>query len=265
MSGKAKLSFAVCIFFICAFSSSHAALVLNPAMPITSLVRVQPIIVSNDDGSNTATYFGNATQQATIFGLVDDIWAQAGIDVDFLSPNFWNDTFANIGNMDQRPQSDLGTIRADGIAAGVANADATILNMYLVNSVPGFNINDLIPNNAAGLASVGGNGFAQWVGSSLLTFQDGLEVIASVVAHEIGHNLGLDHNAIDENLMAQGAADGERLNAAQIADVLNNSQFVTAAPVPVPAAVWLFASALIGLFSVRNRKTGNSLAEPALA
>ena len=229
------------------FSSEiFAALVVNPAAQIVGTVTVQPIVVSNDDGSNQANYFGNAAEQQSIFTLVDTIWAQAGLDIEFLSPNFWNSSFANEGNASPRPQGDFGIIQDEGISAGVTNGDSTVLNMFMVNAVPGFG--SLSANQAAGLASVGGNGIVQYVGTNLLGFSNGREVIASVVAHEIGHNLGLAHNSIDENLMASGnVVDGERLNAAQIATVLN-SQFVTAAPVPLPGMVWLFCAALFGIY-----------------
>ena len=113
----------------------------------------------------------------------------------------------------------------------------------------GFNV--LGNGSAAGLAFINSNGIAQYVGSNLLTFSSGWETIASVVAHEIGHNLGLDHNTINQNLMGSGSGviDGERLNASQLANVLESRFVVAAAPVPVPAAVWLLLSALAGLFS----------------
>ena len=70
-----------------------AALVVNPTVPITHHLTVQPIVVSDDDGTDTATFFGTVTQQSEIEGFIDTIWGQAGIDVDFLTPNSWNNTF----------------------------------------------------------------------------------------------------------------------------------------------------------------------------
>ena len=236
------LGFLLCISIS---ATCSAALVVNPAANIIGSVTVQPIIVSDDDGSNQANYFGTAGEQQNIFDLVDTIWAQAGIDIEFLAPDFWNSSFANEGVTTPRPQSDLGTIRNDATSAGLTNANPSVLNMFMVNVVPGFS--PLSANQAAGLATLGGNGIAQYVGTNLLGFLGGREVIASVVAHEIGHNLGLAHNSIAENLMATGnITAGERLNATQIANVLN-SQFITPVAVPLPAALWLFSAALVGI------------------
>jgi hypothetical protein len=244
------LIFSISIFYI---SAASGALVVNPAATIIGQVKIQPIVVSDDNGTNTATYFGNASQQSSILGLVDEVWAQAGLDIEFLSPNFWNSSFANEGSGGPRPSSDLGTIRANGISAGVTNADANVINMFFVNFPAGFS-SPLSDNSAAGFAFVGGNGITQYVGENLLGFQNGRDVIASVVSHEIGHNLGLDHNSINQNLMQTGGNDsGERLNAAQIATALNSSFVSAPAPVPVPAAVWFLCSGLFGLI-INNRR-----------
>lgn len=228
--------------------TAEAALVVNPPQPITGLVTVQPIVISNNDGSSSAEFFGTTTQQSSIESFVDTIWSQAGIDVEFLAPNFWNSTFANEGSSLPRPTSDLTTIVNNGTTAGVTDTNPTVINMFLVNAVPGFG--SLSDNTAAGLAFVDSDGIAQFVGSNLLGFVGGLEVIAGVVAHEIGHNLGLNHTTGLENLMGDG---GERLNAAQVANVLDSS-FVTApATVPLPAAGWMLVSGLFGL-ALRQRR-----------
>ncbi|MEM7475477.1 MAG: FG-GAP-like repeat-containing protein [Planctomycetota bacterium] len=179
---------------------------------IVERVTVQPIIVSNDDGSQTAAYFGNAEQEVDIKALVDQVWAQSGIDVDWLSPNYWNNTFANIGNgnsSDVRPTSDLDAIVAAGDAAGVGHVDPLVLDVYFVEKAAGFAT--LSQNTANGLAYVGANGITMHVGDNLVGFQGGKEVVARVTAHEIGHNLGLPHVVDAANLMD----DGEQLTTSQ--------------------------------------------------
>lgn len=233
--------------------SAFAALAINPAMDITQRVTVQPIIVADNNGSNRAEFFGTSAQQSIIEGFIDDIWAQAGIDVDFLPSTTWNSTDAN-NNLSLFP-----TINAAD-AAGVNNSDPNVINMYFVNMMGGGAPGE---NSASGVGVVDGNGVRQFVGTNLLDFTGGQEVIASVVAHEIGHNLGLPHIVMADNLMqaAGSSNDGEELNSAQIATALNSGLSVDVSvtppppppPVPVPAAAWLFGSALLGLVGIRRR------------
>lgn len=239
------------LFFIGSASSASAALITNATTAITQVVNVQTIIVSDNDGTNTAEFFGSVAQQSIIEGFIDDVWAQAGIDINFLPANTWNNSFANSGSGTSavyRSPSDLNTIVADGSSAGVANIDPNVINMYFVNIAAGTNL--LGENTAAGLAFVDGNGITQYVGSTLLGFTGGQEAIASVVSHEIGHNLGLAHLVELENLMESGSG-GQRLNAGQITTALASNFSV--AVVPVPPALVLFLSGL-GVLGFYKRK-----------
>ncbi len=202
---------------------SFAALVVNPPQPITQRVTVQPIIVSDTGGGNTAEMFGNATQQAAIEGFLDTIWAQAGIDVEWLAPNFWNNTTANSGGFT------LSDLMSNGASAGVSSSDPVVLNTYFVEITPGDF--DRGENSANGLAWIGANGISQAVGDNLVTWPGGQEVVASVVAHEIGHNLGLGHVTESQNLMQSGSS-GELLNSSQITTALASNFSLPYSPLP---------------------------------
>ena len=193
-----------------------AQLTVDPALPITHQVQVQLIETALDDGARTATLFGNATQQAKIESLIDSVWAQAGIDIEFL-PNVirYNDTFAYEGYSGTRPSSDLDQI-VDNAAAegGILNSDPTILNMFFVRIAAGFGFTS--ENNANGMANIGDNGITQFVGENLLGFQNGRDVIASIVAHEIGHNLGLKHPGSGLPNLMDPSGTSEQLSSDQI-------------------------------------------------
>jgi hypothetical protein len=180
-------------------------------------VTINPIIVSNSDGSNTAELFGTAAQEAEIKRLIDEIYLQAQVDVEWLAPQTYNNTFANIGNGGTRPNSDLTTVVNAGDSAGIGNSSSLFIDMYFVEIAAGFA--DTTENTANGLAYVNDNGITMHVGDNLPSFLGGRDVVARVVAHEIGHNLGLDHVSDTNNLMN----DGSDLTVSQITTIVNSS------------------------------------------
>jgi hypothetical protein len=213
-----KLLAAFAIACALAVRAAPAAIIVDPPQEITKQVTVQLVRTALDNGTSPATVFGNATQRAAIETRIDSIWAQAGIDINILSTvNNYNNSFAYQGNPPiggTRPSGDLNTMLTNAGTAGVLNSDPLTLNLMLVNVVPQFM--PLDDNTSAGYARAPGNGIAGYVGDNLLGFSGGLDVIASVMAHEIGHNLGLNHTANNiANLMSPGGTS-QQLTSTQI-------------------------------------------------
>jgi len=165
-------------------------------------ITIQPIIVSNSNGRNEAEFFGSNVNEERIKAEINEIFSVAGVEVEWLEENHWDNSFANVGNGGTRPRSDLNRIVRDGDAAGVGSADPLVLDMYFVEIVPGFG--DTNEFTANGLAFVGNNGIAIQTGDQLTRFRDGQDVVARVAAHEIAHNLGLSHVEDHDNLLDEG-------------------------------------------------------------
>ena len=194
------------------FKFADVTLSAANALTAREQVIVRPIIVSNDSGGNTSEFFGNTTQENDVKDLVDSIYAQADIDIVWQSERFWNNTFANVGNGGTRPTSDLNTIVNLGDDQGIGSSDPRVIDMYFLEIVPGFN--DLGENFANGLAFLSASGIGVHIGDNLVSFAAGREVISRVVAHEIAHNLGLDHVDNANNLLDEHA-NGTNITTAQ--------------------------------------------------
>jgi hypothetical protein len=206
--------------------AARGALIVNSPMPITHLLRVNPIIVSNDMGGDTATFMGAA--EAAIKGMVDTIWAQAGIDVQWLTPQTFNNTETLNGGVTTtgvtRPSTDLNNDPMgndhETLGQNAGKRVAGAINMFFVNVAAGFQL--LTEGHVAGLAEVPGDDVSMYVGDNLVTvsFTGGHEAVAGVISHEIGHNLGLPHpvSVLLENLMNanSSASPGQRLTSSQV-------------------------------------------------
>jgi hypothetical protein len=226
-------------------------LIVNPPETITRSFLIQVIDTAANDGSDPAPLFGTAAEQAAIFSDVNQIWAQAGIEVNFeFLSGTWDNTFAlegTTGDNNPRPQGDLSTLVSD--ADSDLSLDSHANQLFMLQIVPDFSQED--SSTAVGYSFTAFNGMTMWIGATLPLDTDGQDVAASILAHEIGRNLGLTtDNADNEDLMNTGGSGGELLTSTQISDARNSQYLTTVTPVPEPSAAGLMAGAflLVALF-----------------
>jgi Metallo-peptidase family M12B Reprolysin-like len=212
------------------------------AVSIDFYLNIQPIDVCDDSGNNCA--FSNLFETET-----KKIWEQAGIGLKFLTVTKINSSnFSSID--DYNELSDLFYNPGNG-----QSSSSKTLNMWFVNQ--------LFPDPLSitfGIAEVGGNNLA--VNSiDIVNYNNGNGRI-DTIAHEIGHNLGLEHNNYGaggaNNLMTAGSLrtvpasifdinpDGAKLDTllpAQIS-VARSSQLLTPVPEPLTMLGSLVACAI---------------------
>lgn len=213
------------------------------------VLEVQPIQVCDDVGLVCA--------QVELFeAITDKIWAQAGIDVSFLPLNQLHDS--TYLTTDDDEFSDLSFSGPPGSFGRHPDSTDTTgpINLWFVDEI----------ETSAGLVQYGN----AWIGfngvlvsDDILEFNNGLGRI-DVIAHELGHNLGLRHTTFGagpaNNVLTGGGdrtvpesiddifPDGDRLSQLtdeQIAQA-RGSSFVTqpSADDLVPAALITEADAL---------------------
>ena len=197
-------------------AAASAEIIINPPRPITHQVSVQIIQTALDNGSSPAAIFGDPARESAIKSVIDTIWSQAGIDINFL-PNVvrYNSTFAYQGALPTgaRPITDLELIMTGaGLQGNILHPDASVINMFFVNVVPGFDLKNGYWAN--GVGNIGHNGIAMYLGANVSA-----EHAGHWVSHELAHNLGLRHaTAGTENLLTT-SRNTERLTEEQISAI----------------------------------------------
>jgi hypothetical protein len=250
------------------------ALLLSPTAANALLIDIQPFQMCNDAG-------GACAQTGFFEPVTDKIWAQAGIDINFLAMSQINETDwldVNVGNAAVVAQETI-----DVMAAGRAinDSDVTLaINLFFV---------DLLDGSATffGLGC-GANIFSVGCAGEVGIFIAGGVFDTNridTIAHEIGHVLELFHTVNDVNfgadpgtlqggfedpfnLMTRGccrtrpgsladiAPDGlglSQLVATQIATAQGSRFVQDAVGVPEPSTLLLFGTGLL-VFGFRKRK-----------
>jgi hypothetical protein len=248
------------------------------AVPVTSYVTVQPIdvcattVAGNPSGcapvNQSGDTFVNAPGTIKIgfvdpksnINITDALFNQIGVDVTFLplvplvSPGNLSLTVTSCapsGTDCQSPQFQVLSQQVPSnnppptaISQGATptpprNPNPTTINMFFVNALrPPTNQ----PGNLYGLGWINNNGIA--VSSN--TLLGGTAARPDTLAHEIGHNLDLDHNtfgagpAVPQNLETAGGSMGVNLRLEPNPAIVNgqaawiNQVYPTGAPNPPP-------------------------------
>ena len=217
-----------------------AVICVGPVQAMT--INVLPVQVCDNAGANCAN---NAKQLYTAES--QKIWDQAGITINWLAwTSINNSTYQNFTSI-----ADETTFFDDTANNGISG-DALTITMWFVKTLTN-----------------GDYGTVDTIGGRKVMIADNVFSVSRLdtLAHELGHNLGLTHGdgGMDATyLMTTGGSrtipgaigditpDGaklDKLTAAQITMALS-SQYV----VPVPAALYLMASALGALMQLRGRR-----------
>lgn len=214
-----------------------AATIVNPPLTTTNRVIVNVVRTVKVDGTKATAWGDDKAVEFYIKGEVDRILNQSGIDVQFTAMVDYVNDFAYDGSptdysSTNRPTGHLNTIVDTADAPEFTDVD--VINLYFVEIVPGFS--QTSNNTANGLAFVDGNGITMHVGSNLLGFTSGRDVIAGVLAHEIGHNLGLSHSANGISNLMSPNGDTEQLDGAQTTLIFTDDFAIDGADFAKPLA-----------------------------
>ncbi|MGJ8652379.1 MAG: zinc-dependent metalloprotease family protein [Opitutaceae bacterium] len=166
-------------------------------------------VVTETTGGARAQDLGNSTQRDYIKSQMDKILAQFGASVKFpSSDDTWVSDYAYEGSPSDtgsRTTSDLSWI-FNNIPTSYYQPDQGVITVVFCERTPGFGYNGNYYTN--GYAYIGGNGVTFYLGAGMLQNNGNMDIVAAVLAHEIGHNLDLRHVSDTDNLMHSTIYEG---------------------------------------------------------
>ena len=147
-----------------------------------NVIIIQPIVIQSDIGEGPAKM--NLSEE-----LVNKAYSKANIDFHYLEPLFYDNTKARDGEINL--DSIVKLSKRDNILKGQND----IINMFFVNAIDGH-------QGPTGRGMMNGNIVFIALGDENNTNAEKQSSIeAFVIAHEVGHNLGLKHVVDDDNII----------------------------------------------------------------
>ena len=148
----------------------------------SNVIIIHPIVIQSDNGDEPA-------QMKLSEQLVNRAYSKANIDFHYLEPTYYNNTKARDGEINL--DSIVNLSKRDRILKGQND----IINMFFVNAIDG-------NRGPTGRGMMNGNIVFIALGDKNKTkIEDNKSMEAFVIAHEVGHNLGLKHVVDDNNII----------------------------------------------------------------
>lgn len=148
----------------------------------SNVIIIHPIVIQSDNG-------GEPAQMKLSEQLVNRAYSKANIDFHYLEPTYYNNTKARDGEINL--DSIVNLSKRDRILKGQND----IINMFFVNAIDG-------NRGPTGRGMMNGNIVFIALGDKNKTkIEDNKSMEAFVIAHEVGHNLGLKHVVDDINII----------------------------------------------------------------
>ena len=148
----------------------------------SNVIIIHPIVIQSDNGDEPA-------QMKLSEQLVNRAYSKANIEFHYLEPTYYNNTKARDGEINL--DSIVNLSKRDHILKGQND----IINMFFVNAIDG-------NQGPTGRGMMNGNIVFIALGDKNKTkIEDNKSMEAFVIAHEVGHNLGLKHVVDDNNII----------------------------------------------------------------